>query len=109
MAAYAIDRFQFRFSGSSSALFLLATLVPGVTTQVATFQVVNELGLYDTRWAPIVLYLGTDIVSIYIFLQFMRSIPVSLDEAARIDGAGPTSASTGGSSCRCSSPRSPPS
>ena len=31
--------------------------------------------------------MGTDIVSIYIFLQFIRSIPVSLDEAARLDGA----------------------
>jgi ABC-type glycerol-3-phosphate transport system permease component len=58
-----------------------------VTTQVATFQVVNSLHLFDTRWAPILLYLGTDIVSIYIFLQFMRSIPLSLDESARLDGA----------------------
>jgi multiple sugar transport system permease protein len=90
MTAYAIDRFQFRFKRLILGLFLFATLVPGVTTQVATYQVVNGLGLYDTRWAPVVLYLGTDIVSIYIFLQFIRSIPVSLDENARIDGAGPT-------------------
>ena len=33
------------------ALFLLATLVPGVTTQVATFQIINGLGLYDSRWS----------------------------------------------------------
>lgn len=69
------------------ALFLIATLVPGVTTQVATFQVVNSFGLVDSRWAPILLYMGTDIVSIYIFLQFIRGIPTSLDEAARLDGA----------------------
>jgi multiple sugar transport system permease protein len=87
MTAYAIDRFAFRFKRLVVGLFLVATLVPGVTTQVATFQVVNSLGLFDTRWAPIVLYLGTDIVSIYIFLQFIRGIPTSLDEAARIDGA----------------------
>lgn len=87
MTAYAIDRFDFRLKRLVTGLFLLAALVPGVTTQVATFQVVNGLGLFGTRWAPIVLYLGTDIVSIYIFLQFIRSIPVSLDEAARIDGA----------------------
>lgn len=31
--------------------------------------------------------MGTDIVSIYIFLQFVRSIPISLDESARLDGA----------------------
>ncbi|WP_181805450.1 carbohydrate ABC transporter permease [Streptomyces shenzhenensis] len=87
MTAYAIDRFTFPFRRLVVALFLLASLVPGVTTQVATFQIVNSFGLFDTRWAPIALYLGTDIVSIYIFLQFVRSIPVSLDESARLDGA----------------------
>ncbi|MFF3441834.1 carbohydrate ABC transporter permease [Streptosporangium sp. NPDC002721] len=87
MAAYAIDRFAFRLRGLVIALFLIATLVPGVTTQVATFKVINAFGLFDTRWGPILLYMGTDIVSIYIFLQFIRNIPVSLDEAAKIDGA----------------------
>jgi raffinose/stachyose/melibiose transport system permease protein len=87
MAAYAIDRFEFRFKKTIVGLFLLATLVPAVTTQVATFQVVNTLGLYNTRLAPIALFMGTDIVSIYIFVQFMRSIPISLDEAATLDGA----------------------
>ncbi|MFD9319209.1 carbohydrate ABC transporter permease [Streptomyces sp. NPDC060053] len=87
MTAYAIDRFTFRFRKLVIALFLVAALVPGVTTQVATFQIVHSLGMFDTRWAPIALYMGTDIVSIYIFLQFVRSIPISLDEAARLDGA----------------------
>jgi len=87
MAAYAIDRFEFRFKRLVVAMFLVATLVPSVTTQVATFQVVNSLGLFDTRWAPIALFMGTDIIAIYIFLQFIRGIPVSLDEAARLDGA----------------------
>ncbi|MEU9554390.1 carbohydrate ABC transporter permease [Streptomyces fumanus] len=87
MTAYAIDRFDFRLKKAIMALFLIATLVPSVTTQVATFQVVNSFGLFDTRWAPILLYMGTDIVSIYIFLQFIRGIPISVDEAARLDGA----------------------
>ncbi|WP_031513381.1 carbohydrate ABC transporter permease [Streptomyces sp. NRRL F-5123] len=87
MAAYAIDRFRFRLRRLVVALFLIGSLVPSVTTQVATFKIVNNFGLYDSRWAPILLYMGTDIVSIYIFLQFIRGIPVSLDEAARIDGA----------------------
>ncbi|MFF7788273.1 ABC transporter permease subunit [Streptomyces sp. NPDC007991] len=87
MTAYAIDRFRFRFRKLVPALFLVAALVPGVTTQVATFQIVNSFGMFDSLWAPIALYMGTDIVSIYIFLQFVRAIPVSLDESARIDGA----------------------
>ncbi|WP_086564595.1 carbohydrate ABC transporter permease [Streptomyces africanus] len=87
MTAYAIDRFRFRFRKLVLGLFLVAALVPGVTTQVATFQIVNSFGMFDSLWAPIALYMGTDIVSIYIFLQFVRAIPVSLDESARIDGA----------------------
>jgi multiple sugar transport system permease protein len=87
MTAYAIDRFHFRFKKLVIGAFLVATLVPGVTTQVATFQIVNSLELYNTIWAPIVLFLGTDIISIYIFVQFMQSIPRSLDEAAMLDGA----------------------
>jgi multiple sugar transport system permease protein len=87
MAAYAIDRFQFRLKKAVVAMFLVATLVPSVTTQVATFQVVNNLGLFDSRWAPVALFMGTDIIAIYIFLQFIRGIPKSLDEAARLDGA----------------------
>ena len=87
MTAYAIDRFTFRAKNLVLGLFLIATLVPGVTTQVATFQIVNNLGLFNTLAAPIVLFLGTDIISIYIFVQFMSSIPKSLDEAAMLDGA----------------------
>lgn len=87
MTAYAIDRFHFRFKALVLGAFLVAALVPSVTTQVATFQVVNNLGLFNTIWAPIVLFLGTDIVSIYIFVQFMQAIPRSLDEAAMLDGA----------------------
>jgi multiple sugar transport system permease protein len=87
MTAYAIDRFEFRFKRLVVGAFLIATLVPGVTTQVATFQVVNNLGLFNSPWAAIALFLGTDIISIYIFVQFMSSIPRSLDEAAMLDGA----------------------
>lgn len=87
MAAFAIDRFTFRFKKLIVVLFLLATLVPSVTTQVATFQIVNYLGLVDTRWSAVVLYMSTDIIAIYIFLQFIRGIPISLDESARMDGA----------------------
>jgi multiple sugar transport system permease protein len=87
MTAYAVDRFRFRFRKVVVSLFLIAALVPNVTTQVATFQVVDAMGLLNTRWAPTLLYMGTDIVSIYIFIQFIHSIPVELDEAARLDGA----------------------
>lgn len=87
MVAYAIDRFRFRMRGAVLGAFLVAALVPGVTTQVATFQVVEGLGLFNSMAAPILLFMATDIVSIYIFLQFIRSIPRDLDEAATLEGA----------------------
>lgn len=87
MVAFVLDRFKFKGSKLIINLFLLAALVPGVTTQIATFQIVNALGLFNSLWAAIVLYLGTDIIAVYIFIQFMRSIPVSLDESAMLDGA----------------------
>jgi multiple sugar transport system permease protein len=87
MAAYALDRFEFRGKRLVIWLFLTATLVPSVTTQVATFKIVVGLQLYNHLYAPIALFLGTDIISIYIFIQFLRSIPRELDESAALDGA----------------------
>ncbi|MEC2057766.1 carbohydrate ABC transporter permease [Peribacillus psychrosaccharolyticus] len=87
MIAFVLHRFNFRGSKALMGAFVLATLIPGVTTQVATFQIVNSLGLFNTRWAAIILYLGTDIIAVYIFLQFLDSISKSLDESAMIDGA----------------------
>jgi raffinose/stachyose/melibiose transport system permease protein len=87
MAAFAIDRFEFRGKKTVVFLFLLAAIVPSVTSQVATFQVINFFGLFDTRMSAIALFVGTDIIAIYIFVQYMRTIPVSLDEVALLEGA----------------------
>ncbi|MFD1888175.1 carbohydrate ABC transporter permease [Paenibacillus wenxiniae] len=87
MIAFVLNRFKFRGSKLIMAAFLLATLIPSVTTQVATFQIVNALDLVNTRWAAIILYLGTDIIAVYIFLQFLDSISTALDESAMLDGA----------------------
>ena len=87
MIAYVLNRFKFRGSKLLMGAFLLATLIPSVTTQVATFQIISNLNLMDTRFAPIVLYLGTDIIAVYIFLQFLDTISESLDESAMLDGA----------------------
>ncbi|MCG8512833.1 MAG: carbohydrate ABC transporter permease [Halanaerobiales bacterium] len=87
MVAFVLSRFTFRTRNLILGAFLLATLIPGITTQVATFQIINRLGVYNTRLATILLYLGTDIIAVYIFMQFINSIPVSLDESAMLDGA----------------------
>ncbi|AEY67867.1 carbohydrate ABC transporter permease [Clostridium sp. BNL1100] len=87
MVAYVLDRFKFKGSGLVVGAFLLATLIPGITTQVATYKVINVLHLQNTRLAPMILGVGTDIISIYIFIQFISNISVALDESAMIEGA----------------------
>ena len=87
MAAYVFSRFKSKFSKFVNGMFLVAVMIPAIATQVATFQIISALGLFNTRLAPIILYIGTDIMTIYIFLQFLDNISVSLDESAIIDGA----------------------
>lgn len=88
MASYALHRFEFRGRKLIKNLFLWIVLIPSTTAQVSRFQIVNALGLYNTRLVGIVLAMGTDIMAIYIYLQFLESISKSLDESAIIDGAG---------------------
>lgn len=87
MFAYAISRFDFKLKGAIITLFVLAMMIPGITNQVATFQIINGLGLFNKIWSVIVLNLGTDAMSIFIFMQYLDNISVSLDESAYLEGA----------------------
>lgn len=87
MTAYVLSRFNFKMKRFVKFLFLLASLIPSITMQMSTFQIIVGMGLYNTRMATILLFAGTDIISIYIFLQFLDGIPYAIDEAAIVDGA----------------------
>lgn len=87
MTAYVLSRFKFKFRKIISLLFLVASLVPSITMQMSTFQIINGMGLFNTPWSTIILFAGTDIISIYIFLQFLENISFSIDESAIMDGA----------------------
>jgi multiple sugar transport system permease protein len=87
MTAYVLHRYEFKFKKLIRLMFLWISLIPSVTAQVATFQIVQGLGLYNTMGGGVVLMMGTDIISVYIFLQFLDSVPRSIDESAIIDGA----------------------
>lgn len=86
MFAYVMSRFDFKFKKVILILFMIAMLIPGITSQVATFQIINSLGLFNTMWAVILLNLGTDVISVYVFMQYLDEISVSLDESAFLDG-----------------------
>ena len=87
MTAYVLQRFNTVLGKVLKAAFLLATLFPAISMQVTVYRIMNGFHLVGTMAAPIILYIGTDIVSIYIFMQFLDNISYSLDESAIIDGA----------------------
>ena len=74
--AYVLDRFQFRGNGLIRNLFLFATLLPGIAMQVTVYQIMYKLNLVDTMIGYIILMMGTDVIAIYIFLQFFENIQV---------------------------------
>lgn len=86
MLAYALNRFTFPGRGMVESLFLFASLLPGIAMQVTIYEIMHNLGLINHLYGYMIVLMGTDIISIYIFLQFFENLPVSLDESAIIDG-----------------------
>ncbi len=86
MLAYVLNRFRFHGNTLIRNLFTIATLIPGIASQVTVYQIMTALGLVNTMHGYIILMLGTDVITIYIFLQFFENLPVTLDESAIIDG-----------------------
>ena len=86
MLAYVLNRFQFKGNAVIQNLFMFAALIPGIATQVTVYQIMYSLGLINHLYGYMIVLMGTDIISIYIFLQFFENLPVSLDESAIMDG-----------------------
>lgn len=90
MAAYAFARLDFRFRRFWFALMLGSIMLPFHVVVVPQYIMFSELGWVNTYWPLIVpKLLGTDAFFIFLMVQFIRSLPIDLDEAAWVDGAGP--------------------
>lgn len=85
--AYVLNRFKFPGNGLIRNLFLFASLLPGVAMQIATYEIMYNL--HFINWLPgyIIIMCGTDVIAIYIYIQFFENIDFSLDESAIMDGA----------------------
>jgi multiple sugar transport system permease protein len=86
LAGYAFARL--RFAGSGIVFFLLLTtlMVPFQVVMIPTFLIVRSAGLIDTLGALILPNLATAF-GVFMMRQFFRTLPVELEDAARIDGA----------------------
>ena len=86
ITAFIIERFSFTGKKVVVALFFIGMLIPTFVTEIARFRIINGLHLYNTLGAPIIIYVASDLMQLYIYRQFISGLPVSLDEAALLDG-----------------------
>lgn len=87
LAGYALARLHFRGRNVIFAGLIAVMSVPSVVLLIPKFLVINQLGIYDS-YAGMIIPLLTDAAGIFIMKNFFESIPVSVEEQARIDGAG---------------------
>lgn len=85
--AYVLNRFKFPGNALIRNLFTFAALLPAVAMQVAVYEIMVNLHFVNTLYGYIIMMCGTDVISIYIFIQYFENLPVSLDESAYLDGA----------------------
>lgn len=88
-AAYALARFEFRGKRDLWFWFITNRMVSPIVLALPFFLIVRQLGLLDTHLVLILIYLTFNLpIVIWICTDQFRSIPRSLDEAAKLDGAG---------------------
>ena len=86
-ASYAFMRYKGRLKEIIFFLYIIVTLMPYQVTLVPNFLVADWLGIIDTRWAIWMPGIFSPF-AVYLLTKYMKRIPSSIIEAARVDGAG---------------------
>ncbi len=88
LASYAISRYRFAGRKSMLTAFLVLQMFPGFMAMIAIYVLLNTLGLLNSHWALVLVYSsGSIITNVFVAKGFFDTIPKSLEDAARIDGA----------------------
>ena len=87
--SYTLSRFRFKMRGALMRFMLILGLFPGMLTMIILYRVLNDLGLTEAHAVPglILVYVASSGMGYYVSKGFFDTIPKSLDEAARVDGA----------------------
>lgn len=90
LTAYGFARFNFPGRKILFGILISTLFLPHIVTRIPMYLLWNKLGMLD-RFAPLVIpsAFAVDAFFVFMLIQFMRSIPRELDEAATIDGCGP--------------------
>ena len=87
MGAYAFAKLRFKFRDALFLLYLSMMMIPDQVTILPKFILFNQINLYDTHLGLILLG-SFSVYGMFLLKQYMMSIPDSVLESARIDGAG---------------------
>ncbi len=86
--AYGFSRYKSKFSGLLTTVLLGTIMLPPQVTLIPQYLLFDKFGWVDTYWPLIVpAWVGGGAFNIFLFMQFFKTLPKSLDEAATIDGA----------------------
>ena len=89
-AAYSLSRVEFRGRRLLLYCILGVSMFPQIAVLTGMFELINRLGLYDRRLGLSLSYLIFTLpFTVWVLTAFMRELPVELEDAARVDGAGP--------------------
>ncbi|HSK24117.1 MAG TPA: carbohydrate ABC transporter permease [Egicoccus sp.] len=90
MAAFVFARIRFRSRTPLFSLVVAGLIVPIHVTLIPIYLFTRDIGLYDSIWGLVGPYVAFNVpVTVLILTGFMQAIPFELEEAARVDGAGP--------------------
>ena len=89
MSAYAFARLRFPGRNIIFFLYLSALMVPGIVLFIPNFVLVRQLGWLNTMQGMVAPYLLMTPFAVFFLRQFFLSLPLELEEAARLDGASP--------------------
>jgi multiple sugar transport system permease protein len=87
MAAYAFARIRFPFRGGLFVMFLATLMVPSQLTVIPLYLIMKQIGWLDTHWSIIVPAALFNAFGVFMLRQFIKGIPLALEEAAIVDGA----------------------
>ncbi len=89
LVAYAFSRYKFYGRKYGLYMFLLLQMFPALMGMVALYILLNTIGLTDSLWGLLLIYLGGQIpFNAWLVKGYFDTIPKELDESAKIDGAG---------------------
>jgi arabinogalactan oligomer/maltooligosaccharide transport system permease protein len=88
LAAYVFSRFYFTFKKSMMMSLLILQIFPSFVGMIAIYVILYRIGGLDKLWGLVLVYLAGNIpYNTWLVKSYVDTIPISLDEAARIDGA----------------------